>query len=107
MSRKQVIASVLNYGLLPGSGNILLGKGISGTCQTLVSLALLGSLALFTIRGFQMVFELASGEYPTGYNRNLGFMILTMMLLGLHLIWVSKTFSSALKEHNTPPPLSP
>jgi hypothetical protein len=107
MSSKQVIASVLNYGLLPGSGNMLLGRHISGLVQTLISLVLLASLVLFTIRGFQMVFELASGNYTSGYGKNMLFMVLTMVLLSIHIIWVSKTFSQVLKEQNTPPPLTP
>lgn len=106
MSSNQVIASVLNYGILPGSGNMLLGRRTAGICQSLISLVLLVSMLLFTIRGFHMVFELASGENPAGYGKNLAFLVLTMVLLSVHIIWVSKTFSSALKEHNTPPPLT-
>jgi len=105
MKGKTFIAGALNYGLLPGSGNLLLGSRAVGGLQTLTSIVLFGALTFFSLRGITMAIELLEGNQPPGYGANLAWLSLSLILLAVNIIWVSHTFSRLMRKENTPPPL--
>ena len=93
-------SSLLNYFVLPGSGNIIMGRKGLGAFQTAISLWLL-ILMIFLSKKLMLITLSIDPLHPENIPIELfhltGYLLLCMAILLVHFGWVIQTHYKALK----------